>query len=366
MYYSLARKVLLVTMDDTSEAAIVDSRLSRNYGSVPASEYELSTATSHNDMPLMSHISISAMLSTAFSYGCIMTTLFLLTLPIECQRIEQESSEYYSYTIRKSIALGVFAAIAGLSQFISPLVGLLSDNFEPKGKMRQLGKRLPYLIFGTILVVIGMVGQLYSSSPIHILAGVDTENNSFISGKTVTMGGAWLQYSIFFMVSSVGLNIAYTVMLAMIPEYVPRSQTGAANGTLALMVILGSFFGFGMFHLVMSQSVLAMYKLYSCVGATSGIITYIQVRNREHVLAERRKNNCESELDERERVPAVQTVENCGNNSVAQVEQAPAIHELGFVLLYEPLLTKTQSEILSAFWIDISHHHDFFVVTISR
>jgi hypothetical protein len=109
-----------------------------------------------------------------------------------------------------------------------------------------------------------------------------------------------------------------------------------------------------------------MYKLYSCVGATSGIITYIQVRNREHVLAERRKNNCESELDERERVPAVQTVEDCGNNSVAQVEQAPAIHELGFVLLYEPLLTKTQSEILSAFWIDISHHHDFFVVTISR
>ena len=332
-------------MNDTSEAIANDS-LSRNYGSVPASQNE-STRTSHKEMPLMSHISISAMLSTAFSYGCIMTTLFLLILPIECQRIEQESSEYYSYTIRKSIALGGFAAIAGLSQLISPLIGLLSDSYEPKGKMRQLGKRLPYLILGTILVVGSMVGLLYSSSPIHKLAVVETENN-LVSPKTVILGGAWVQYSIFYTVASIGLNIAYTVMLAMIPEYVPRSQTGAANGTLALMVVLGSLFGFGMFHLVMNQSVLAMYKLYTSVGAFSGIMTYIYVKDREHILAERQRNSCEPDIER------------------GEAEVFPAIHELGFLLLYEPLLKKTQAEILSAFWIDISQHRDFFVVTISR
>lgn len=33
---------------------------------------------------------ITCILSTAFAYGCIMTTLFLITLPIECDRIEQQ------------------------------------------------------------------------------------------------------------------------------------------------------------------------------------------------------------------------------------------------------------------------------------
>lgn len=33
---------------------------------------------------------IICILSSAFAYGCIMTTLFLVTLPIECERIEQQ------------------------------------------------------------------------------------------------------------------------------------------------------------------------------------------------------------------------------------------------------------------------------------
>ena len=36
----------------------------------------------------------------------------------------------------------------------------------------------------------------------------------------------------------IGINIAYTIMIAFIPDYIPHSQTGAANGTLALMVVL--------------------------------------------------------------------------------------------------------------------------------
>jgi hypothetical protein len=33
---------------------------------------------------------IGCILSTSFAYGCIMTTLFLITLPVECQRIEDQ------------------------------------------------------------------------------------------------------------------------------------------------------------------------------------------------------------------------------------------------------------------------------------
>mmetsp|Transcript_4422 Transcript_4422/g.12707 ORF Transcript_4422/g.12707 Transcript_4422/m.12707 type:complete len:177 (-) Transcript_4422:34-564(-) len=39
---------------------------------------------------LLSVWTITCILSTAFAYGCIMTTLFLITLPVECERIEQQ------------------------------------------------------------------------------------------------------------------------------------------------------------------------------------------------------------------------------------------------------------------------------------
>jgi len=40
---------------------------------------------------LLSIWTITCILSTSFAYGCIMTTLFLITLPIECDRIEKNT-----------------------------------------------------------------------------------------------------------------------------------------------------------------------------------------------------------------------------------------------------------------------------------
>ena len=39
---------------------------------------------------LLPLFTITCILSTAFAYGCIMTTLFLITLPVECERIERQ------------------------------------------------------------------------------------------------------------------------------------------------------------------------------------------------------------------------------------------------------------------------------------
>jgi hypothetical protein len=36
------------------------------------------------------------------------------------------------------------------------------------------------------------------------------------------------------------------MMLALIPDRVPASQTGVANGFLALLLVSGSLFGFGL------------------------------------------------------------------------------------------------------------------------
>ena len=137
---------LLISESNTNlsydSPALLESNTNISYGEAQPSMRSMRSTKSRHDLPLMTSFSLVALLSTAFSYGCIMTTLFLLTLPIECQRIEQETSEYISVTIRKSIALGIFAAIAGVSQLVSPIIGLISDKYEPKAGMKGLGKRL--------------------------------------------------------------------------------------------------------------------------------------------------------------------------------------------------------------------------------
>jgi hypothetical protein len=57
-------------------------------------EYEDSTRQSLQSAEKEEHLPIwtlSCILSTSFAYGCIMTTLFLITLPVECQRIEKQN-----------------------------------------------------------------------------------------------------------------------------------------------------------------------------------------------------------------------------------------------------------------------------------
>ena len=65
-------------------------------------DLDSSDTSEENDLPLRSCASkereqellpiwtIVSILSSAFAYGCIMTTLFLITLPVECERIEAQ------------------------------------------------------------------------------------------------------------------------------------------------------------------------------------------------------------------------------------------------------------------------------------
>lgn len=182
------------------------------------------------DPPLMSNLEIAAVLSYAAAYACVTNTFFLLTGPVECRRIENESTKYYSYSVNKSLALGGFAFLAGSSQLITPILGLITDSYVPRKEYRQLhrlGNRLPYLILGTIMVFFGLVGQLWSSSPIHGITVLDSEHDIYEENyipipvgqnSHIVYGGAWIQYTICFFLSMVGLNIAYTIMLVFIPD----------------------------------------------------------------------------------------------------------------------------------------------------
>ena len=219
-------------------------------------------------MPLSTG-SIVAILSTAFSYGCILTTLFLITLPIECERIHTSSGTH------KSVALGAFVAIAGVTQLVSPIVGRASDTYEPPnipsapgnddGLAAELGQRLPYYMFGAAFAVTGLLCQMFTS-----------------------YAALWIRYVFAFVFSMVGLNIQYAMMLALIPDQVPRAQTGVANGVLALLLVTGSIFGFGLFHIFLYRDIGSMYGLYASIVILTSILTgsYAQDRDAE-VTAQR-------------------------------------------------------------------------------
>jgi hypothetical protein len=314
--------------------------------------------SSHADY--MSPIRIAAILSTAFTYGCIMSTLFLLTLPIECQRIESESNAYHPYTVKKSIALGGFAFIAGITQLITPVLGMISDNYKPPAQfvhMQYLGKRLPYLILGIFVITLGLLGQLYSSKPIHKIKIIPDPNDEYLT-QTAILGGTWIPYTIFYTFSMIGLNVVYTVMIAFIPDYVPHSQTGLSNGTLALLMVTGSLFGFGSFHLLLDDNIMAMYKLYIVVTMVSGLLTVIFVMDRERELHRHSWTVGTFYKD-------LQSTSGT-DDRLEVIRRFPSIGDSMYILFIQPLQEKTKKDVMAAYWIDISHHRDFFYVTISR
>ena len=82
-----------------------------------------------DDKPSVSIFRIIAILSGAFTYGGVMSTYFLLTLPIECSVFGDESSLF----------LGLFVGLAGLSQLVSPVIGMYSDRCTHSlGNIHQL------------------------------------------------------------------------------------------------------------------------------------------------------------------------------------------------------------------------------------
>lgn len=148
-------------MPDNSDTERLLSSNDQTYDSVADQGATKPTSTSceeEGDKEEMSLFTIAAILSTAFSYGCIMTTLFLITLPVECERVNLQHPN-----IPKSVALGIFVAIAGVTQLVSPLVGRLSDSYVPPVP-HELGQRLPYLVLGSVATVTGLLGQMMASA----------------------------------------------------------------------------------------------------------------------------------------------------------------------------------------------------------
>jgi hypothetical protein len=165
-----------------------------------------------------------------------------------------------------------------------------------------------------------------------------------------------------------------------------------ANGTLALLIVCGSLFGFLSFHVILDNNTMGMYSMYIIVSLLTAVSTCFFVYDREHELNHKDEYHGdyttsdrvivedddkilvdldEKLLDEKEEMkqetefqPIIEKHQQQQNDNGEKV--IPALHTILHLLLYEPIMNKSKSELLSAYWIDTSHHYDFFIVTISR
>eukprot|EP00471_Norrisiella_sphaerica_P005988 CAMPEP_0184487760 /NCGR_PEP_ID=MMETSP0113_2-20130426/10318_1 /TAXON_ID=91329 /ORGANISM="Norrisiella sphaerica, Strain BC52" /LENGTH=390 /DNA_ID=CAMNT_0026870163 /DNA_START=429 /DNA_END=1598 /DNA_ORIENTATION=- len=168
----------------------------------------------------------------AFPYSFILSTMGILTLPVECARMFPE---------RKGEMLGIMLGIAGVSQLICPLVGYFSDRCR-----MSVGKRVPFLLGGAVLVVLGLLGMMWARN----------------AGPTPSI------YISALFIALLGLNIMYSAFTAVNADFVEKRQMGIASGVMAILQLTGSCAGFATLKFLVSiQNSYIAYIVTLLVGA---------------------------------------------------------------------------------------------------
>jgi MFS family permease len=161
--------------------------------------------------PRMSHFK-QAMLSLYwFGTNAHWAAILLITLPKQAFLIGGDAVK--GQTLGTVLLVGAF-----VSMVVAPFFGALSDRITS-----QWGRRRPWIVIGTIMNVIGILGLIYfprvndmSSLPLFIVAFI------------------WVEF---------WNNVATAPFSALIPDIVPIDQRGSASGWYGLMSMLGNFVG---------------------------------------------------------------------------------------------------------------------------
>lgn len=144
-----------------------------------------------------------------FATNAHWTVILITLLPLQAHEIG--GAEFKGRTLGQILLFGAF-----VSMVAAPLFGAWSDRVRTRW-----GRRVPFLVVGTIGNAIGLVALAFIPAtrdwlPIYIVAFVAIQ---FFS------------------------NLATAPYSALIPETVPPDQRGSASGWLGLMLMLGSFAG---------------------------------------------------------------------------------------------------------------------------
>jgi MFS family permease len=121
--------------------------------------------------------------------------------------------------------IGIGAAIVGI--LIQPTVGYVSDY-----TVSRWGRRKPYIVFGSLLDVVFLLG--------------------------IAMGSSVLMLAGFMLLLSVSTNIARGPFQGYVPDLVAEPQVGMASGMVGLMQVVGNVTGFLLVSLSVSLGVMPL------------------------------------------------------------------------------------------------------------
>ncbi|MCZ7569230.1 MAG: MFS transporter [Ardenticatenaceae bacterium] len=171
----------------------------------------IATATASSHRPQLSSFRQFLLAFFWFAFSVHWTAILIVTLPAQALLIGGDEV--------KGRVLGiVLLAGAFISMVVAPIIGALSDRVR-----LPLGRRRPWMIGGTLLNVVGLLGMAYIPR----------------QGDMSTL----IPFILAFMVVEFANNVASAPYAALIPDVVAPEQRGAASGWMGLMTMVGNALG---------------------------------------------------------------------------------------------------------------------------
>ncbi len=159
-------------------------------------------------LPRLRWTQILAISIFCFALNFHWTALGIIILPSQVFKIAGNAT--------KGTALAyVLVPGAFVSLFANPLFGMLSDRTH--GRLAAWGRRRPYILFGTLVNVLGLIWMAAS----HDI-------------PTLTLAYVLVQFS---------SNAAQAPFHALLPDIVPAGQRGLVSGVMGLLAITGTIGG---------------------------------------------------------------------------------------------------------------------------
>ncbi len=160
-------------------------------------------------LPRLRWTQILAISIFCFALNFHWTALGIIILPSQVFKIVAGNAT-------KGTALAyVLVPGAFVSLFANPLFGMLSDRTH--GRLAAWGRRRPYILFGTLVNVLGLIWMAAS----HDI-------------PTLTLAYVLVQFS---------SNAAQAPFHALLPDIVPAGQRGLVSGVMGLLAITGTIGG---------------------------------------------------------------------------------------------------------------------------
>lgn len=157
---------------------------------------------SYKEVPLGHLISLTML---PFPISLIWASMGMVVLPAEALRLHPDNEAWY---------LGIMLFVVAVSQLVCPVAGHLSDRCRS-----SWGKRRPYIVLGTVLVLLSSTG-LWCFSIFRIPS----------------------LFLVCLFLSQAGLNVAYTAQASIVPDTC-KHYMGTSSGIVACWQLAGNFVG---------------------------------------------------------------------------------------------------------------------------